>query len=174
MHDLKKIYDVRTREGRKDLAGEHPSNDLIQVSLLLIFLTVWIIDSFWLNLTTFPARYVSLWIWTPVGGLLLICWFFLTWIGLDIIFGQEREVPRVVREGPFNYIRHPIYLASILFYFGLTLMTLSLASLLLCLIITLYYNFAANYEEKLLLEKFGDDYKKYMTDVPKWLPKIKF
>ena len=174
MTDLRKIYNVRTQEGRADLAGEYPSNDLIQVILLVIFLAVWGIDSFWLNLSTFAVHYIPSCVRIPAGILLLILWFYLTWLGLKIIFGQERPTPKVVREGPFGLMRHPIYLASILFYFGLVVITLSFASLLVCIIIAIYYNFAARYEEKLLLAKYGDDYKKYMSEVPRWGLRLKF
>ncbi len=168
MIDLRKIYDVRTQAGRQDLAGEYPSNDLIQVILLVIFLAVWGIDSFWLRRTTFLTPYIPVCVRFPAGIVLLAWWFYLTWVGLKIIFGEERANPRVVREGPFAYMRHPIYLASILFFFGLAVITFSLISLLLCVIITFYYEFAARYEEKLLLAKYGDDYKKYMAEVPRW------
>lgn len=172
MIDLKKIYDRRTQVGRKDLGGEAPLNDEIQVVLLIIFLAVWGIDSFWLKPATFLNVFVPLSIRMVLGFILLFFWGYLTWHGLAIIFGEERVTPAVVRKGPFGYVRHPIYLASILFYLGLVAFTFSLAGLVIAIIATIYYNFAAIYEEKLLLAKYGEEYKKYMAEVNRWLPKI--
>ena len=172
MVEQKGIFERRSHEGREDLAGEHALNDLIQVILLIIFLAVWGIDSFWLKLTTFPG-YAPLFLRSLIGTLLLLFSFYLSRNGLKIIFGQERAKPEVVRHGPFSRVRHPIYLAAILLYLGLTVFTFSLASLIMCVIIIIYYDFAARHEEKLLLTKYGDDYKKYMAEVPRWIPRLR-
>ena len=173
MVDLKKIYDRHTQVGRKDLGGEAPLNDEIQLILLIIFLVVWCIDSFWFRQTTFLSTFVPLFIRILLGILFLVWWAYLTWHGLAIIFGEERAMPSVVRNGPFGYVRHPIYLASILFYLGLTAFTFSLASFVFIIITIIYYNFTAIYEEKLLIAKYGDEYKKYMAEVGRWLPKFR-
>jgi len=65
-----------------------------------------------------------------------------------------------------------LYLASILTYFGLMVSTLSLLSLALFVGIFVFYNFIANYEEKLLEAKFGEEYKKYKRITGKWMPRI--
>jgi len=33
-----------------------------------------------------------------------------------------------------------------------------------------FYNFIAGYEEKLMLDKYGEDYQKYQNKVGKWFP----
>lgn len=33
--------------------------------------------------------------------------------------------------------------------------------------------FVARHEEKLLLQKYGQDYRRYMQDVPMWLPRLR-
>jgi len=172
MVDLKKIYDRHTQVGRKDLGGEAPLNDEIQLILLIIFLAVWGVDSFWIKQTTFLGAFVPLILRILLGLFLLFWWGYLTWYGLAVIFGEERATPNVVRKGPFGYVRHPIYLASIIFYLGLTAFTFSLASLALSIVAIIYYNFAAIYEEKLLIAKYGDEYKKYMAEVGRLLPKL--
>jgi protein-S-isoprenylcysteine O-methyltransferase Ste14 len=172
MINLKKIYDRRTQVGRKDLGGEAPLNDEIQLVLLIVFLAVWCIDSFWIRQTIFLSAFVPLFIRICLGIFLLFWSVYLTWYGLAIIFGEERATPNVVRKGPFSYVRHPIYLASILFYLGITALTFSLASLALSIVAMIYYNFAAIYEEKLLITKYGEEYKKYRAEVGRWLPKL--
>jgi protein-S-isoprenylcysteine O-methyltransferase Ste14 len=33
-------------------------------------------------------------------------------------------------------------------------------------------HYIAKFEEKLLLARFGDDYEKYLREVPMWLPRL--
>lgn len=167
---LKKIYSRADQAGRKDLAGEHPWNDPVQVILIIIFLVVWIADSFFLHITTFAAAGVPLLLRLSAGILFLCLWFYLVKIALNIVFVQTRQVPSVIRMGPFAYVRHPIYLASILLYVGLSVMTFSIASFFMTAVAAVWYNFAAAYEEKLLLNKYGKDYSEYMKKVPRWIP----
>ncbi len=172
MNTLKKILDRHAQEGKNDLTGEHPLNHPIQLILLIAFLAVWITDSFFLELTNFPAQYVPMYLRLTLGTLCLALSLYLTWTGLKIIFVEEREKPMVVRKGPFNYVRHPVYLASILLYLGLTLFTFSLAAFILVAAAAIAYNFLAVYEEKLLLKRFGAEYEKYMKEAPRWVPRI--
>jgi len=36
----------------------------------------------------------------------------------------------------------------------------------------LFLHYISKYEEKLLLSRFGEDYTKYMKEVPMWLPRF--
>jgi protein-S-isoprenylcysteine O-methyltransferase Ste14 len=64
-----------------------------------------------------------------------------------------------------------LYLAAILFYLGLAISTASLFSLALLLIIFLFYNYIASYEERLMEIKFGEDYMTYKKTTGKWIPR---
>lgn len=162
----------KTHENREDLVGEHTLSDLGQVILLIIFLIVWIADSFFVHYSTFLSNYVSLWIRIPVATILLVMAGILARKGLNIVFGETREKPAVIRKCVFNLVRHPIYLGAILFYLGLIMLTLSLAATAVWIIIILFYHFISRHEEKLLLEKFGKDYEDYMREVPMWIPRF--
>ena len=72
--------------------------------------------------------------------------------------------------GVYGRVRHPMYLGTHLFYLGLAIFTLSLAALVVWIVTAAYYNKLANYEEQLLLEKFGNDYVEYKKTVRKWIP----
>jgi protein-S-isoprenylcysteine O-methyltransferase Ste14 len=157
---------------RDDLVGEHRLGDLGQTILLIIFLIVWIADSFFLHYSTELAKSISLYIRFPVAVGFLFCAYYLARKGLKVVFGEEREKPVVIREGVFNIVRHPIYLGAILIYVGLFTLTFSLLSLIVLFIILFFYHFIARYEEKLLLQQFGKDYEKYKKEVPMWLPKL--
>ncbi len=74
--------------------------------------------------------------------------------------------------GGFRYIRHPLYLGCVLIYLGLTIATLSIISFVLFLVIFIFYNYIAGYEEKLLDAKIGEEYKEYKKRTGKWIPTI--
>ena len=139
----------------------------------MIFLVVWILDSFIFHYSTFFSLYVSVYIRIPVS---LIIWY-LAWYlarsGLRIIFGEIREHPIVIRKGVFSRVQHPIYLGSLLFLLGFIVLTFSILSSFIWLGIFVFYHFISRYEEKILVNKFGAEYMKYMNEVPMWFPRVK-
>lgn len=147
--------------------------DLGQLLLFFIFLAVWIVDSFVFKYSTFLSHFVPLPIRLGIAFLILIFAGYLARSGMHIVFGKVRETPEVIREGAFNLIRHPIYVGAVLLYLGLIIATFSLASMVVWIGILFFYQFISRYEEKLLLNKFGDEYEQYMRDVPRWLPRLK-
>ena len=85
---------------------------------------------------------------------------------------EHKERPdHIIETGAFRYVRHPLYLASILFYFTLFISTVSIACALLLIVIVVFYNYIATYEEKLLVRRFGEEYERYKDLAGKWLPR---
>ena len=41
------------------------------------------------------------------------------------------------------------------------------------MIIVIFYEYAATFEEKLLVKQFGQEYRDYQKRVPKWIPGLK-
>ncbi|MDP2815153.1 MAG: isoprenylcysteine carboxylmethyltransferase family protein, partial [Rectinemataceae bacterium] len=144
----------------KEKNGEHPFGDAGQLILLGVFLIVWIGDSFFLHKSTFLSDYVPLYIRLVILGLTLAAAMYLFRSG-HVVVSHEQRPNSVVATGSFLYVRHPLYLASILTYLGLTVSTASLFSLALLAGIFVFYNYIASYEEELLETKFGDEYRKY-------------
>lgn len=168
-----KIFDHERQKNREDLAGEHKYGDMGQIIFLIIFIVIWIADSFVLNYSNFISKHVAFYVRIPLGIITLIISGYLAKSGLNIVFSEVREEPDVIRKGVFGITRHPIYLSSILFYLSLLIFTLSIISAIVWIIIVLFYHFISRYEEKLLVEKYGEDYVKYMKEVPMWIPRIK-
>ena len=113
---------------RDDLTGEHKFGDAGQLIIAILFLVVWILDSFFLKYTTFLNNYFPLAAQVPLGFVAILGAFFLARAGMKIVFGKVRENPGVIREGVFKVVRHPIYLSEILFYLGLLFFRTSLAA----------------------------------------------
>ena len=155
----------------KEKKGEHPFGDTGQLILLVVFLIVWVGDSFILHISTILSDYVPLALRIVILCLTLIAAMYLFKSG-HVVAHHEQRPESVVTTGAFRYVRHPLYLASILTYFGLTVFTGSLSSLILFVGIFIFYNYIASYEEKLMDAKFGDEYRKYKKKTGKWAMKI--
>ena len=165
-------YFFRMKEMRmKERKGEHPFGDAGQLILLALFLVVWAGDSFFLHKSTFVSVYVPLFIRLIILALVLITAVYLSMSGHVVVAHGERP-NSVVSKGSFRYVRHPLYLAAILFYLGLAVSTASLFSLVLLMVIFLFYNYIATYEERLMKMKLGKDYVSYKNRTGKWLPRM--
>ena len=90
-----------------------------------------------------------------------------------MVFAEKRDSPQVIKKEIYSFVRHPMYLAMILFYTALVLATLSFLSLALGIFIFIFYNFIAAHEEKLLENKLGQNYVEYKNKVPRWLPRLR-
>ena len=161
------------QKDRDDLAGEHAVGDAGQIILACLFAVVWIADTFFLKYTTDLNSYVPLGSRIPFGVVLLVSSGYLARMGLSIVFGEKREKPGVIRKSVFNVVRHPIYLSEILLYLGFLMLSISLAAVFVLLVAILFLNYISLYEERLLLARFGKEYRDYMEEVPMWVPRLR-
>jgi protein-S-isoprenylcysteine O-methyltransferase Ste14 len=161
-----------TENTMKEKNGEHPFGDLGQLILLGVFLLVWVGDSFFLRKSTFLSGIVSLHIRLAVLVFAEVCAVSLVTLGHVVASGEEPP-KRIVSSGAFRYVRHPLYLGSIVFYIGLAVSTLSLLSVLVVIAIFAFYDYIASYEEKLMEATFGADYMTYKEKTGKWAPKLR-
>ena len=157
-------------EERDDLTGERRLTDVGQLVLAVLFFAAWVGDSFAVRLTTFLNAQIMIAVRAPIAAVLLVLAGYMACASLRIIFGEHREKPHVVRKGVFAVIRHPMYLSEILLYLGLLFLSLSLMASAVWLLSIAFLHFIARKEEQLLLERFGDEYARYVRDVPMWLP----
>jgi len=157
---------------RSDLAGEHKYGDAGQLVIAAMFVLTWICDTFILKYTTFLNQHVPNAIRLPLGIVFFSVSAFLASKGLYIVFGEKRENPGVIRKSVFGVIRHPIYLSEILLYLGLLMLSLSLAATLILGIAIFFLQHIAKYEEKLCLVRYGEEYNRYIRDVPMWVPRL--
>jgi len=155
----------------RERRGEHPYGDTGQAVLLILFLMVWVGDSFFLHESTFLSDYVPLYIRIFVLVLTIATALTLFKSGHVVISHQQRPTA-VVTGGAFRYVRHPLYLGGIITYLGLAISTFSLVSLALVLGIFVFYNYIAGYDERLLEAKFRDNYRTYKHRTGKWVPRI--
>jgi protein-S-isoprenylcysteine O-methyltransferase Ste14 len=77
----------------------------------------------------------------------------------------------LTNSGPYSFLRNPIYLGNILICLGLVVTSELLWLVPITLIYSFgIYSFVVSYEEGHLLEKYGETYRRYISEVPRWFP----
>ena len=78
---------------------------------------------------------------------------------------------RVVKSGPFRWVRHPFYSAFIWSGTGAVAMWLESWSVLFSVVpVSLFWAWYIRKEEAFMLEKFGDEYRDYMNSTGQFFP----
>ena len=72
--------------------------------------------------------------------------------------------------GPYARVRHPQYAGFILIMFGFLLQWPTLVTLVMFPILVVMYVRLARHEERAVIAAFGDDYRRYMSEVPAFIP----
>jgi protein-S-isoprenylcysteine O-methyltransferase Ste14 len=83
---------------------------------------------------------------------------------------------RLVTNGPFAYIRNPLYAGNILIYFGVGIMSWAgfpFLPLVTLLYFVFQYTMIVNLEEEHLIQKYGEEYRRYKSAVPKIFPTLR-
>jgi protein-S-isoprenylcysteine O-methyltransferase Ste14 len=86
---------------------------------------------------------------------------------LQIVEGQ-----RLVTDGVYGRIRHPLYLGEVARNLGFTLILSSLYGFALVLVGSLFLHFRIGIEEGMLLEEFGGEYEEYMGRTKRLIPYV--
>jgi protein-S-isoprenylcysteine O-methyltransferase len=81
---------------------------------------------------------------------------------------------KVIRQGPYRFLRHPGYAGGLLSYFFSTLFLGAwFAAVFAAIILPLAFLRRIRYEEELLVETFGKDYTDYQQQVGALFPALK-
>lgn len=92
--------------------------------------------------------------------------------GLD--FNKNQEKNEFKSDGLLKYMRHPIYFGILIFVWGMFVTDASTRSLSSAIAVAIYLFVGIYFEEKKLIDVFGEKYKKYQQDVPMIIPFLKF
>lgn len=85
---------------------------------------------------------------------------------------KTRREHQLVENGPYRYIRHPLYTFGGAFFVGLCLLAGNALLWVSGLIALWALGQRTPLEEEMLVARFGDEYKRYMQRTGRYLPKI--
>jgi protein-S-isoprenylcysteine O-methyltransferase Ste14 len=112
------------------------------------------------------------------AGFVLLGWGYLQYL----LVGRFRDrmggggpgfpVPpdRLVEDGPYRYVRNPMYLGHLIFMLGLAVTFVSWFALLLFTARALWFHRRVLEDEARLQEMFGQAYLDYQGRVKRWIP----
>ena len=140
----------------------------------LVFLgavVVGIVIKFFYPLTIWPSIWISV---TGVVPLLAGIWLF---ISARTAFRRHRtpllswkQSVKLDQDGPYRFSRNPIYLSFALMYLGASFIVNSPLPLVVLIIMLVRFDrHQIPREERYLQERFGEEYKRYVTRVRRWI-----
>lgn len=115
-----------------------------------------------------------------VAGLALILGGFALWlwtVRLFARFGEGTLAPwdptrHLVAKGPYRHVRNPMIVAVLAVLAGEAVLFGSVPLLIWCgVFLALNHAFFLLHEEPGLERRFGDEYRTYKRNVPRWLPR---
>ena len=168
---------IRSRKGSKYLEGKK-----IQLVLIIIG-QIWIIGIF--LYIVFPETHewfiLGLPSWLTIVGLVLtvigMIFEFYTQLSLGKHFSAYlhiREDHKLISNGPYRFIRHPMYTALTMVLLGLFFTSSNIYVGLPLPVFLVVIALRVGKEENVLVEQFGDEYRNYMIRTGRFLPKIRF
>ncbi len=82
-----------------------------------------------------------------------------------------KEDHRLITEGIYAHIRHPIYTSYILLFTGyVVLFQAPISAVMFVAVLSIWYGSRISLEEAMLIEKFGDAYREYRTHTKRLFP----
>jgi protein-S-isoprenylcysteine O-methyltransferase Ste14 len=112
------------------------------------------------------------------GALLLaIAAFLRTWatsyLQAEVMRDAHVHTEKLLADGPYRYVRNPLYLGNILMAAGIGLMASRIGFLVLSLGMTVFVIRLLLREEAELLRDQGEPYRRYCATVPRLVPSLK-
>jgi len=95
-----------------------------------------------------------------------------SYLGASTVHRSNMEGNRIVADGPFRYVRNPLYLGTILNTVALASLMRPDAAVLCIFLISLFQFRLIGREEPYLLSQLGEDYHAYISEVPRLLPSL--
>ena len=78
----------------------------------------------------------------------------------------------LVITGPYRWVRNPMYLAVLAVIIGQALLLRQVTLLIYAAVVAAaFLTFVKLYEERVLLERYGEAYRRYQAAVPGWIPR---
>jgi protein-S-isoprenylcysteine O-methyltransferase Ste14 len=111
-----------------------------------------------------------------ISWILLILSILVAVIGFQTFYSrgkpkdQMEDTSRLITNGLYKYIRHPMYLSLILVGFGVLAKDCGYLQWLFAVINFVAIILTAKAEEKEMMVKFGDDYREYMKRTKMFIP----
>jgi len=146
------------------------SVDLPSLFMVLSF-TINIFIGF-LDPTEIPISKESGVVFLICGGLIFV--YVLLYLRSGFFGETEPKLDFLITKGPYRFCRHPLYLSFIVMILGIDLMFRSVMGMVFTFILSIpSVIYRAKIEDKLLRDKFGEEWENYVDRVGFLFPKLR-
>jgi protein-S-isoprenylcysteine O-methyltransferase Ste14 len=90
----------------------------------------------------------------------------------DVVHDQRLHSERLVADGPYRFVRNPLYLGVILLTAGMGLLASRIGWIIMMVGITLFQYRLTKREEQMLASSLGESYIRYRDAVPNLIPSL--
>ena len=148
--------------GKKIAHGEEEKKFSIFIAVFFFILLIYSIF--------LPLKLWVIWFYTGLAIYLLG----LIIITIALVNVAATQLGEPFTKGTYRYSRHPLSLGMSLTFLGTGIASASWLYLLLSVILIVITHFMVVIEERSCLNKFGNEYRKYMDRTPRWIgiPKL--
>ncbi|MFX0053177.1 MAG: methyltransferase family protein [Candidatus Hermodarchaeota archaeon] len=160
---------------------KHDLNSLV----LFILCTIWVVFCVWYIITPEIIVFLGLFtflqeIWFQIIGLFCLSGLVIllaAFFEMDNSFRMgippdDEPSAAVITTGIFRYTRNPGFLGIDLAVFGTFLLVPTVFFGLLIILACIFFHFQIKKEEKYLLQKHGEAYKRYFQKTGRYIPKL--
>lgn len=103
--------------------------------------------------------------------ILIIYGFYVLSSAWKVLYLAQKK-NKLAKDGPYQKVRHPQYVAFILIMLGFLFQWPTLLTLVMFPILVFIYVRLAKKEEQDALKEFGDEYREYISKTPGFIPKF--
>jgi protein-S-isoprenylcysteine O-methyltransferase Ste14 len=148
---------------------------MLQMLFMLFAVVVYIFFTPLFPWLVFPLLEWVRWLGVIIGFISLA---FLGWVqaSLDRGFSPSLTIQKehhLVTEGPYQWIRHPMYTVHIFYFLSWFLISANILFFFVWLLMVLYIISRIPKEEAMLLSQFGDEYREYIRRTGRLLPPLR-
>jgi len=141
---------------------------------LIAFLVMYFVGAGWIDAFSFSLPRWLRWIGFAIG---IVTVFFWTWVQvtLDTQWSPQLQLTkdhRLITNGPYARIRHPLYAGMCGWFVSLSLLTANWIFVAACCLTVIGLLWRIPKEEQMMIEAFGDEYKTYMQRTGRFFPKL--
>ena len=149
---------------------EIPHAHIYHALLPIIFIAIWFLDSQIFQFSTILNDYVPLIVRLSFFMVILAIAIIFILLSHRALFRSHQPPDSLIATGILAYTRNPMYFGILLIYVSIIFLSISIISIGLLFLVFLIYNKMVNFEEKILLNMFGEQFSDYKKKVSKWVP----